>query len=77
VPTILRKGAEWFAGLGTAELGRHGDLLGVGPREQARQLRVAARHPVPPTCWNLRAACGRRKLKAVIPGGSSVPVVPG
>ena len=30
------------------------------------------------TCWRSPAACGSgRKLKAVIPGGSSVPVVPG
>ena len=28
-------------------LGRHGDLLDVGPRREARQLRAAARHPVP------------------------------
>ena len=32
VPTILRKGADWFAKLGVAECRWHGHLLGVGPR---------------------------------------------
>ena len=31
---------------GAAELGRHGHLLGLRPRREARQLRAAARHPV-------------------------------
>ena len=35
VPTILRKGAEWFAELGPAELRRHGDLLRVRPRRRS------------------------------------------
>ena len=41
VPTILRKGPDWFAKLGVAECRWHGHLLGVGPRQQARQLRSA------------------------------------
>ena len=36
VPTILRKGPEWFAALGPAELRWHDDLLGVGSRRKAR-----------------------------------------
>ena len=77
VPTILRKGAEWFAKLGVAECRRHGDLLGVGPRDQARQLRSAAWAFRSPTCSRSPAACSDgRKLKAVIPGGSSVYVLP-
>ena len=38
VPTILRKGPDWFAGSGVAELRRHDDFLGVGPREQAAAI---------------------------------------
>ncbi len=47
LPTILRKGAQWFADLGVKGSGRHGDLLDVGPCREARQLRAAARHSVP------------------------------
>ena len=46
VPTILRKGAEWFAELGVQNSGGTVDFLGVRPRREARQLRAAARHPV-------------------------------
>jgi NADH-quinone oxidoreductase subunit F len=76
VPTILRKGAAWFAGSGR-QLRRHGDLLGLRPRGEAGQLRIALGIPFK----DLLDLCGGmwkgRKLKAVIPGGSSVPVVPG
>ncbi len=46
VPTILRKGPEWFAKLGVAECRWHGHLLGVGSRQQTRQLRSADGHSV-------------------------------
>ena len=35
-PTILRRGAAWFAGFGRPEQHRHQDLLHLGPREPAR-----------------------------------------
>ncbi len=38
-------------------LGRHGDLLDVGPRREARQLRAAARHSVPRAARRSQAAC--------------------
>ncbi len=77
IPTILRKGAQWFADLGREGLRRHGDLLRVRPRREARQLRAAARASRSRSCSRSRAACAAgRKLKAVIPGGSSCPVVP-
>jgi NADH:ubiquinone oxidoreductase subunit F (NADH-binding) len=45
-----------------------------GHVEQARQLRTAAGHSVHASCSKWPAACASgRKLKAVIPGGSSVP----
>ena len=57
VPTILRKGAEWFAELGVAELRRHGDLLGVRPRRASpatSSCRSASRSR---TCSRSPAAC--------------------
>jgi NADH-quinone oxidoreductase subunit F len=77
VPTILRKGPEWFAALGpqnsggtvifsvSGHVGRPGNYelpLGIPFRDL---LEIAG------------GVRGGRKLKAVIPGGSSVPVVPG
>jgi NADH-quinone oxidoreductase subunit F len=77
VPTILRKGPQWFAALGPANAGgtvifsvsghvaRPGNFevpLGI-PFKDLLELAGGMRH-------------GRR-LKAVIPGGASVPVVPG
>ncbi len=60
-----------------AERGRHRDLFRVRPRREAGQLTSCR--------WAFRSAScstsaggmrGGRKLKAVIPGGSSVPVLP-
>ena len=62
----------------TAELRRYHDLFRVGSREQARQFRIAARAFRSPSLLALAGGVWKgRKLKAVIPGGSSVPVVPG
>ena len=41
------------------ELRRHGDLLGLRSRGQARQFRAAARASRSPTCWRWPAASGR------------------
>jgi len=77
VPTILRKGPEWFMALGpknsagtviysvSGHVGRGGNFelpMGI-PFRDLLQLAGGV--------WK------GRKLKAVIPGGSSVPVVPG
>ena len=77
VPTILRKGAEWFAGLGPRTPAAPLIFSVSGHVKKPGQLRAAAGHPVPRPAGDLPAACATgRKLKAVIPGGSSVPVVP-
>jgi NADH-quinone oxidoreductase subunit F len=57
------------------QLRRHGDLLGLRPR-QARQLRAAARHPVPRAARDLRRHARRAQAQGRDPGGSSVPVLP-
>jgi NADH-quinone oxidoreductase subunit F len=39
VPTILRRGAQWFAGFGRPNNARHEGVLHLRPREQAVQRR--------------------------------------
>ena len=59
-----------------AELGRHGDLLGLGSRQSPGNFEVPLGIPFADL---LELAGGVRQgaqLKAVIPGGSSVPVLP-
>ena len=43
VPSILTRGPEWFARIGTEKSPRHEDLQRVGQGGAARQLRAAAR----------------------------------
>ena len=77
VPTILRKGAKWFADLGVANSG--GTLIFSVSGHVNKPQNVELPLGIPfkdllELCGGMR---GGRKLKAVIPGGSSVPVVPG
>ncbi len=77
VPTILRKGAQWFAGLGPANSGGTVIFSVSGHVGRAGQFRVADGRSFQGAArargWRAR----RPSLKAVIPGGCSVPVVPG
>ena len=77
VPTILRKGPEWFASLGPANSGGTMIYSVSGHVERPRNIELPLGIPFA----DLLALCGGvrggRKLKAVIPGGVSVPVVPG
>ena len=77
VPTILRKGPEWFAGLGPTNSGGTMIYSVSGHVERPRNIELPLGIPFA----DLLALCGGvrggRKLKAVIPGGVSVPVVPG
>ncbi|HEY8509178.1 MAG TPA: NADH-quinone oxidoreductase subunit NuoF [Steroidobacteraceae bacterium] len=77
VPTILRKGPEWFASLGPANAAGTVIFSVSGHVEKPQNLELPLGIPF----RDLLALCGGvrggRKLKAVIPGGSSVPVVPG
>jgi NADH-quinone oxidoreductase subunit F len=78
VPTILRKGAAWFAGLGVPNAGGTVIFSVSGhvnrPGNYELPLGVPFKELLEDVCGGMR---GGRKLKAVIPGGSSVPVVPG
>ncbi len=76
VPTILRKGAKWFAELGVANAGGTAIFSVSGHVARPGNYELAMGIPF----RELLDICGgvRRgqKLKAVIPGGSSVPVLP-
>src|SRR5690606_31244102 len=77
VPTILRKGPQWFSELGVANAG--GTLIFSVSGHVNKPQNIELPLGIPFT--DLLEICGGmregRKLKAVIPGGSSVPVVPG
>src|SRR5688572_20772534 len=77
VPTILRKGAQWFAGLGPANSGGTVIFSVSGHVAKAGNFEVPLGIPFIDLLELAGGMQGGRKLKAVIPGGSSVPVVPG
>ncbi|MGH8174639.1 MAG: NADH-quinone oxidoreductase subunit NuoF [Steroidobacter sp.] len=77
VPTILRKGPKWFTDLGVANSGGTLIFSVSGHVNKPANLELPLGIPFKDLlelCGGMR---GGRKLKAVIPGGSSVPVVPG
>ncbi len=77
VPTILRKGPEWFAQLGPANSGGTVIFSVSGHVERPGNFELPLGVPFADLLELAGGVRGGRKLKAVIPGGSSVPVVPG
>lgn len=77
VPTIMRKGAAWFASLGPANSGGTVVFSVSGHVQKAGNFEVPLGIPFKDLLALAGGMLGGRKLKAVIPGGSSVPVVPG
>jgi NADH-quinone oxidoreductase subunit F len=77
VPTILRKGAKWFASMGKPNNGGTKIFSVSGHVARPGNYEI----PMSTPFRDLLELCGGirngRRLKAVIPGGSSVPVVPG
>ena len=77
VPTILRRGAEWFAGFGrpnntgTKLFGISGHVNNPCVVEEA--MSITLRELLEEHCGGVRG--GWSNLKAVIPGGSSVPML--
>ena len=76
VPTIMRKGAKWFTDLGVPNSG--GTMIFSISGHVAKPQNIELPLGIPfkdllDLCGGMR---GGRKLKAVIPGGVSVPVVP-
>jgi NADH-quinone oxidoreductase subunit F len=77
VPTILRKGPQWFASLGVANSGGTNIFSVSGHVNKPGNFEVPLGIPFVDLLEMAGGMLGGRKLKAVIPGGSSVPVVPG
>lgn len=77
VPTILRKGPAWFAALGPANSGGTVIFSVSGHVEKAGNFEVPLGIPFADLLELAGGMQGGRKIKACIPGGSSVPVVPG
>jgi NADH-quinone oxidoreductase subunit F len=75
VPTILRKGPEWFAGLGPKNSGGTVIFSVSGHVERAGNFEVPLGIPFKELLGLAGGMKGGRALKAVIPGGSSVPVM--
>jgi NADH-quinone oxidoreductase subunit F len=76
IPTILRKGAQWFADLGVKGSGGTAIFSVSGHVDKPGNYELPLGIPFPELLAIAGGVRGGRKLKAVIPGGSSVPVVP-
>lgn len=77
VPIIMRNGAKWFADLGPPKSGGTKLFSVSGHVERPGNFEVPMGIPFRDLLDLAGGMLGGRPLKAVIPGGSSVPVVPG
>jgi len=76
-PSILRNGADWFAGLGVKNSGGTKCFSVSGHVNRPGNFEVPLGIPFAELLELAGGVLEGRRLKAVIPGGSSVPVVPG
>ncbi len=76
-PSIIRKGAQWFADLGVENSGGTKCFSVSGHVENPGNFEVPLGMPFRELLEMAGGVWQGRQLKAVIPGGSSVPVVPG
>jgi NADH-quinone oxidoreductase subunit F len=76
VPTILRRGSQWFAELGVKNSGGTVIFSVSGHVEKPGNFEVPLGIPFSELLALAGGIWKGRKLKAVIPGGSSTPVVP-
>jgi len=76
VPTIMRRGGEWFRDLGVKNSGGTKLFSVSGHVENPGNFEVPMGIPFRELLEMAGGVWKGRKLKAVIPGGSSVPVVP-
>ena len=77
VPTIIRKGAQWFAGQGVENSGGTKCFSVSGHVNKPGNFEVPMGMPFRELLELAGGVRNGHELKAVIPGGSSVPVVPG
>ena len=76
-PTIIRRGAQWFADVGVENSGGTKCFSVSGHVEKPGNFEVPLGMPFRELLEMAGGVWQGRQLKAVIPGGSSVPVVPG
>lgn len=76
VPTVLRRGARWFADLGVENSGGTKVFSVSGHVNEPGNFEIPMGTPFRDLLELAGGVRGDRMLKAVIPGGSSVPVVP-
>ncbi|GAB4355105.1 MAG: NADH-quinone oxidoreductase subunit NuoF [Immundisolibacter sp.] len=76
VPSILRNGAAWFAGLGVEKAGGSKIFSVSGHVEKPGNYEIRLGTPFRDLLELAGGVWKGRRLKAVIPGGSSVPVLP-
>jgi len=76
VPAIIRNGAAWFAGLGPEGSGGMAEFSVSGHVERPGNYELPMGIPFTDLLDLCGGVLGGRKLKAVIPGGSSVKVLP-
>ncbi len=77
VPTIMRNGGQWFMDLGRPNNGGTKCFSVTGHVNRPANFEVPLGTPFKELLEMAGGVRDGRKLKAVIPGGSSVPVVPG
>ncbi|AHK78575.1 NADH dehydrogenase [Ectothiorhodospira haloalkaliphila] len=77
VPIIIREGGQWFADMGVERSGGEKLFSVSGHVEKPGNFEVPLGTPFSELLEMAGGVWKGRKLKAVIPGGSSVPVVPG
>ena len=77
VPAIMRNGGAWFSGLGTEKSGGEKIFSVSGHINRPGNYEVSMGLPFATLLEMAGGVLDGRELKAVIPGGSSVPVVPG
>jgi NADH-quinone oxidoreductase subunit F len=78
VPTILRRGAEWFSSFGRPN-NTGTKLFAISGHVEKRcvveeEMSISLRELIEKHCGGVRG--GWKNLKAVIPGGASVPLLP-
>lgn len=76
VPLILEKGGQWFADLGTPKNGGTKIFSVSGHVNKPGNYEIPLGTPFPELLTLAGGVLNGAKLKAVIPGGSSMPVLP-
>ncbi|MAZ77546.1 MAG: NADH-quinone oxidoreductase subunit F [Legionellaceae bacterium] len=77
VPPILQHGAKWFADMGPPNNGGAKVFCLSGHVEKPQNFEVPLGTPFKTLLEMAGGVRGGKKIKAVIPGGSSMPVLPG